>query len=468
MDSYQRIAKLKIQAAQERAHAVLEEITRVENKVYVSPGSKRVLDFVRDAAQRIDGRLETERDVVEADLLDPPELETRLHRVTSLIPFLHILLGFVEGSDVHHSPGQLLPTLRRYTQSIFPASELVISSKPELNYSIHDIAGPLRKMFVGTSVEQSCSLLPELLFMVNIPAVESGQILIHGVVSHELGHALYYRQEVAKKLLPNIKLDESLVKSLTSTMYANQLKQGQPTPELRLRKQVTQEITARVNGWVKELSSDAIGIRLFGPALFFSAVHLLTSFGHLDESSDTHPAPRLRVKLMIRMLKQLYTVEKWRPELQSYLADWDSVSAGPVKGTNPYDQLALETINDAALDLISQESENATSAEWRYSTDRFVRDVDEFARLLLSHIPPGESGPYTKATSVGLASIINAGWHVYLCDFEAFRKTLHSNDAKTRYTTASKLHELVLKALEISGIRTAWEEAKIDSKRGKN
>ncbi|HXX63929.1 MAG TPA: hypothetical protein VEO56_09040 [Bacteroidota bacterium] len=468
MDSYKRIAKLKIQAAQERAHAVLGEVARVENKVYVSPGSQNVVEFVGDAARRIDGRLEMEQAVVDADLLDPPELETRIHRVTSLIPFLHILLGFVEGSDVHHSPGQLLPTLRRYTRSIFPASEIVISSKPELNYAIQDIAGPLRKMFSGTSVEASCALLPELLFMVNIPAAESGQILIHGVVSHELGHALYDRQEMAKKLLPKIKLNESLVKGLTSTMYENQLKQGHPTPELRLRKQITQEITARVNGWVKELSSDAIGIYLFGPALFFSAVHLLTSFGHLDESSDTHPAPRLRVKLMIRMLKQLYTVEQWRPELQSYLADWDSVSAAPVKGTNPYDQLALETINDAALDLISQESQSATATTDRYSTERFVRDTNEFSRLLLSHIPPGEAGPYSNATSVGLASIINAGWHVYLCDFEAFRKTLHPNDARTRYTTAAKLHELVLKALEISGIRMAWEEAKVDSKLGKN
>lgn len=344
----------------------------------------------------------------------------------------------------------------------------MISSKPELNYSIHDIAGPLRTMFLGTSIETSCSLLPELLFMVNIPAVESGQILIHGVVAHELGHALYDRRQLAKTLFPSIKLEESIVKNLTKTMYENQLKQGHPTPELRLRKQVTQEITVRVNGWVKELSSDAIGIRLFGPALFFAAVHLLTSFNHLDESSETHPAPRLRVRLMIRMLKQLYPVDKWRAELQLFLADWDSVSAGNISGANPYDQLALETINDAALDLISQASESATAGIQCYSADRFENDIAEFAPLLLGHIPPGESGTYVSATSVELASIINAGWHVFICDFEAFRKDLHPNDAKTRYSTASKLHELVLKALEISGIRTAWEEARRDSKRGKN
>ncbi len=78
MDSDKRIAGLKIQTAQERAHAVMEEVVRVENKVYVSPGSMRVLRFVADAASRIDGRLENEKSVANADLLSPPELETRL------------------------------------------------------------------------------------------------------------------------------------------------------------------------------------------------------------------------------------------------------------------------------------------------------------------------------------------------------------------------------------------------------
>ena len=77
-------------------------------------------------------------------------------------------------------------------------------------------------------------------------------------------------------------------------------------------------------------------------------------------------------------------------------------------------------------------------------------------------------GPYTRGTPVELASIINAGWHVYLCDFEAFRQSLHPNDGSTHFSAATKLHELVLKALEISGIRTAWEEASRDSKRRKN
>jgi hypothetical protein len=46
-----------------------------------------------------------------------------------------------------------------------------------------------------------------------------------------------------------------------------------------------------------ELSSDAVGIRLFGPALFFAEVHLMTAFKHIDQGSVSHPPNRLRETL---------------------------------------------------------------------------------------------------------------------------------------------------------------------------
>ena len=190
---------------------------------------------------------------------------------------------------------------------------------------------------------------------------------------------------------------------------------------------------------------------------------MLTSFIHLDKCSETHPPPRLRVRLMLRMLKRDYSVEGWHKELKSFCSDWDEVSAGQIPGGNPFDQLALETIGDAALDMICEAGHSATRDINCYTTEQFDEDVAELAPLLLCHIPPGERPP--KRDSVPLASVINAGWHVYLCEFEAFRKSLHAKDGETRFTAATKLHELVLKALEISGIRTSWEEACRDLKR---
>jgi hypothetical protein len=462
MDSYRRIAALKIQSAQDRAHAIVEEIRRVENKVYASPGSKQLLKIVHSAAITLQGLLEDENAVAISEPLTASELETRLDRTTKLIPYLHMLLGFVDGSDVHRSPGQLIRPLRRYVQSIIPASEIVVRSKAELNYSIQDIAEPLRRLADKLSLHSS-SGLPERLFVVNIPAVESGQILIHGVLAHELGHALYKKHDLAGKLLPDIRVNEALIKAMSEAPQP----QG-PPPGLRLREWITEQVTSRITGWVMELSSDAIGIRLFGPALFFAEVHLMTGFKHIDQGSVSHPPNRFRVKLMMHMLKQLYRVDKLHKDLQAFLGAWDEASDAPIVARSTFDKLAIESINEKAIDLIIQASATAFPDSQSYTGAQFDKDVAELSPLFMNYIPPGETGPCGRGAPVRLPSIINAGWHVYLCDFEAFRKKLHAGDSATRFAAATKLHELVLKALEISEMKTAWEEARSDSKRRKS
>ena len=472
MDSHRRIAALKIQSAQDRASAIVEEICRVENRVYASPGSKHLLRFVKDAAIKLQGLLEAERKIADTEPLSASELETRLHRTTKLIPYLHMLLGFVEGSDVNRAPGQLIQRLRRYVRSIIPESEIFVSAKAELNYSILDIAKPLRKLFSDslsdTPLQSSCQLLPQLLFVVNIPAVEAGEILIHGLLAHELGHPLYEKHALADKLLPNIKVKDELIKNLVKVLSEARKGQQNPTPELSLRERVTEEVTSRTAGWVVELSCDAIGIRLFGPAMFFAAVHLMIAFKHLDEGSKTHPPSRLRIKLMIRMLKQLYSVDKWHDQLQAFMRDLDEISADAIAARNMFDQLAIESIDDRALDLIADTSSLAVLETQSYGAKQYADDSTDLTRLLINYIPPGERGSYGYAASVELASIINAGWHVFLCDFETFRKGLHVGDREARLAAKTKLHELILKALEISEMKTAWEEARLDSQRRKN
>jgi hypothetical protein len=218
MDGYGFIADLKIQSAEDRAQALIEEVDRAHIKVYSSPGSKRVLAFVREAAYGILNRLQAEKSVSAGGLLTSAELDVRLHRLTKVIPFLHLLIGLVEGSDVNRSPGQLIQPLRRFIRSVIPSAELVVSSKPELNYSIREIVGSIKNVFSGTPLEPRCQNLPEFLFIVNIPAIESEQILIHGVLSHELGHAIYNKEALENKLLPNVQIREDLMKSLIDSM----------------------------------------------------------------------------------------------------------------------------------------------------------------------------------------------------------------------------------------------------------
>lgn len=469
MDSYQQIALLKLQSAQDRARAIAEEVTRVETKLYTSPGCNRVLRFVSKAASEIHNVLEGEKSLANSGILDPAEFEVRLQRTIKIIPVLHRLIGFLEGSDVHRSPGQLIQPLRRYAQSIIPSSDIVVSSKPELNYSIQEIAASLRKLFSDTPLQSACSLLTDLLFVINIPAVESDQILIHAILSHELGHVLYDQQQLAEKLLPEIKLRDDLVRSLVKSLSESTKQQLDPAAELWFREQATQQVTDRITSWVMELSSDAIGIRLFGPCLFFAATNLMTSLSHVDHSSRTHPPTRLRLKLMLMMLKQLYKVDQWNDNLREYIKPWEEVAAGAIQVKVKFDQIAIESINtDKVLQLVIDASSLAVPEKSCYTSERFMDDTANLTPFLMKLIPPGELGPLGKEMPVDLVSIINAGWYVHLCRFDDFRKNLHAKAASTRFGTATKLRELVLKALEISETRTAWEEARRDSQLREN
>ncbi len=465
MEGFRGVAKLKIQAACDRTDALASELSRIDNRrVYSSPGCKTLIQFIRDAASRIRILLDDENSVADGGLLSSEELESRLHRATRLLPLLHRLIGFLEGSEVNQSPGQLIQPLRRYVRTILPNAEIIVSVKPELNYSIREIAGPLRQVFgENPSLAESCTALPEFLFAISIPVVESEQILIHAILAHELGHPLYDRAGLGERLLPQIQVRQDLVQSLATAISQSQQEDLRSATELYMRQWVTEKVTDRVTQWAVELSADAIGIRLFGPALYFAEIHLITSFSHLDFFSETHPAPRLRLKLMAKLLKQLYDVRQWDTSLQQFVTAWDEVAAVPLSARDGVNQIALESINtDTVLQTIIDLTETTVPASVRYSPETFLSDVKKLTPLFIHLIPPGELLSGEGWQPVALPAIINAGWFVYLCKMQEFTEQLHTSDRVSRLASVRKLQALLFKALEIAEIRTAWSEIKRD------
>jgi hypothetical protein len=469
MESFKRIILRVIESAEDRLAAVQDEVIRVQNRIYPSPGSQKLLDFVREAAAELNKILHEQQSVVHAGLLTSAELDVRLHRYVELVPLFHELVGLVEGSDVHHSPGQLIVPLRRYVKSVIPDAEIIVSSKPELNYSIQEISRTLKQTFAFDELKNAREQLPELLFLLNIPAAESGHILIHATVSHELGHALYDQHKMAEKLLPNVKIRDDLIKQLVTSLSASNKQPVPPLTELLQRQQITSLVTRRITQWLIELSADSIGLELFGPALYFAGVHLLTSLNHIESCSESHPPTKLRVKLMSRILKKDYPLDLWDGGAKSFFQDWDDISGTPLILRTPVDHIAAECLNsDATLDLIAKAVAAVIPQELKYTHMQLRQDVSELVPLLLELIPAGELGPLDKSVAVKLPSIINAGWHIYLSRFDTFKSKLHSSEQRDSRLSAKKLHELILKSLEISETKSSWKEAVDASQRRKN
>lgn len=469
MESFNRVSLRIIGAAEDRLDALREEVARVQNRIYSSPGSQKLLNFIREAATELKKILHDQQLVVQAGLLRPAELDVRLHRYVELVPLFHELLGLVEGSDVHHSPGQLIVPLRRYVKTVIPNAEIIVSSKPELNYSIQEISRTLKQTFAFEQLRAAREQLPEPLFLLNIPAAESGHILIHATLSHELGHALYDQYKLADKLLPHVKVRDDLIKQLVSALSAANKQPVPPLTELLQRQQITSLVTRRITQWLIELSADSIGLELFGPALYFAAVQLLTSLSHIERCSESHPPTKLRVKLMTRIVKMNYPLDTWQGGAKSFFQDWDEISSNPLDLRTPVDQIAAECLNnDATLDLIREEVARIIPTDLKYTSRQFQEDIANLAPLLLELIPAGEVGPLGKSVAVKLPSIINTGWHIYLSQFDEFKAKLHVSEGKDPRLAAKKLHELVLKSLEISETKIAWKEAVDASQRGKD
>ena len=75
MDSHQSINSVRIQTAQDRSNALIEQVRRLKTRVYSSPASHILLNFVHDCALNIGTLLQREQALSEGELLKPEEID---------------------------------------------------------------------------------------------------------------------------------------------------------------------------------------------------------------------------------------------------------------------------------------------------------------------------------------------------------------------------------------------------------
>jgi hypothetical protein len=413
------IVSLKIEVARHRCEGLTRETKQLKNKDYSSRGSNILIEFVEKATGSVLAYLQKEETLPDKDLLAEDELEDRIHRVSKLLPFLHYLLGFVEGSEIGVAPVPLVLQLRRLAGDIIPGSEVAISARPDLNYSILEVASVVRAVLNQTPLKDCCDVLPSSLFVVTIPRAESTDVLLHCILSHELGHGLYEKHGLAAKILPKIEIDQKSVKGLASAIVSQLPGTAPPLFEVELRNIITQQVTGRISKWTQELCSDAFGIELFGPAYYFSFIYFSLAFAHLDKESATHPPHRLRLKLMARILRRLYPESCFKPTVRKFIEYWESLSIKAIP------------IKDA---------------------------IARIEPLLINVIPPGEDFSEGQYKPTEMSSILNVGWDVMLSELPALSANLPKQETASSYQLRQKLQKLLVKALEISDTKLSWEE----------
>ncbi len=225
--------------------------------------------------------------------------------------------------------------------------------------------------------------------------------------------------------------------------------------EIELKSLVTRQTNIIAKKWVKELTCDAIGYSLFGPAYLFAALDFLTLTQAFDDDLQTHPPNRMRFRLLYDMLDNDAEFFKiLNPKVLSFLMSWKEVTLKiPVQFTNNITKLAGNAIMDIYKQII-KEATSAVGQDGLYSASKNVSELRKLIERANAQVLPNESIINGTAVEAKFPSILNAGWIVYLGGLEDLQVKLdiESWDSKVKF------NELIARAIELNEVQRRWNE----------
>jgi len=429
-------------------------VKRLRTRYYPSPGAHVLLDFVEKATTHIETSLPQEASRADLGVLKTHELELRMQRHCRLVPFLHDILGLLQGSDVDNTPAEIIPPLRRLIQSLLPASEVLIASTNQLNYSITEIAQSIRNLFKKSPLEQHASALPPYFFVITLPQVESDQVLMHGMLSHEAGHGLYAKYKLSDQLLQKIQIDQKRI-----DLAVKELRRQTQFGDIELRNHITSAVTNTITNWARELSSDAIGVHIFGPALLYATIYYTSSFTFLDRASPSHPPARLRIRLMASALGRSFDIERFDKTTRAFLRSWSRIASEVVTHPAGDFDLALASFTDDVLSQIVTSTYDVIGHP--YSQSQYESDIKELGEALVNILPAVEQTDLVAGTlqPSSFVSILNAGWYVQLARLKDFQKNrFRKQGIPAKEKVLRELHSMIRKSFELSEVLRRWRE----------
>jgi hypothetical protein len=463
-DQGEELKRLKLESARERYQAIEAALKHFQGRIESSPATRKVIHLILRAITKIEKFIEDETANEDLLLLTDDELESRIHRVTRIIPAIHWLVSIVERSDVTAVPAEIAAPLRREIDTLYSAkAELIVTSSTDLNYSIQSLPIiKIKKLF--NLDDEDLKEFPERLFIASLPSIEYDQALQHCIFGHELSHPLWDEHSIQNRLPPLI-VDK---KKLTKLVEKFQKQAAGPTKDFPLEAfaeaiRAPQRVQSATVKWCEELTSDLFALAFLGPAFIFSVIYFTCSFERLDFASDTHPPSRLRLNLLFRFLDILYTEKTmFSQETAEFLMKWRHIGDAAIVVEDEVHEIVLDTIANSKLyaglpsivhDLLS----NLPS----YTQDNYKNDIKVLCPLIDAQIPPAEylsEGKYKPATFAG---ILNAGWECYLRGLTEYQARLPPGRKATTYDLKRSYNSFLLKSLELNETIRSWNEVQL-------
>ena len=470
MGRYGVLPDLKVRSVEGRCQALLRSLDCFDPEASASPAVGHVVEGIRIAVGALRDHLDAFPGDLELDVFFEDELELKIHRVSRILPYLHRILGLVDRSDVSAVPAEISAPMQRHLQRFFPSAELFVVSTNELNYTIIELSEHLRRLLAELGCRTDAGL-PVKVWRVSIPAAEYDQALLHGLIAHEMGHALYKDKRLREKI-PGFSVDQDNLARIFSHLKENSADEGAsgnpqtelPFDELQFRENVTDTVTSMLTLWIEELAADLFALYLFGPAYLCACIHFSVATATLDSSSPTHPPFRLRLKLLFEVLRNLYPDPTFSTATGEFLSQWERISAGQ-NHASILGHVAMQTLMDnKIMDSLRKEVPAGLDPNDIYTRDSYIQDRDDLLPLVNSCVPPvqvlREGGVFAQASLVG---ILNVGWEASMDGLQEFRTNLRGGNDASEFDIGVRFNRFLLKSMELSEIVTAWGEAQDDT-----
>lgn len=381
------------------------------------------------------------------------------------------LLSLISGADASQIPHQIVAPFQRWVSALKIDNTIFFRAEHVPNYELATIDCRAMAQNLNTP---STSLLDSInkavwpILRVTVPSQAMGMLPHFAVVAHELGHAI--EDQIKPNLGPFQPAYLDCITRVTNRLAAVSIPYGLEE-NILLRETILK--------WVSEFTADAVGHILVGPAFFFALFGFLELAGRSYGLGKTHPPSDLRRKQLVRELNSgapsFQSVMQrcgLAPLVASYAPNVPSCPAkdqlfgelrksqGDVQAAICVELIELFDVMAPAIFVAAQNHLKNLSPDLVYTPAQLEIDVQQHLKPLRGLVPPIEYHDANNWRPTTLATILNVGWIALLDLCEEYAGTTSAIPPSETASKMEQLHDLLLKAVELSEARRLWEESK--------
>ncbi len=374
-------------------------------------------------------------------------------------------LTVMRGAAIDELPYPLVPPLQRWFDQLGILTTTLFRAELVANYELRSFKEDDFKRIrnPSRSLMQAMGAIKWPVLRVTVPS-KAYAILPHfAIVAHEIGHALNHKIEWDL---------QAFFRQEQGNLVSRIIKRLGP-----LDGDISKRLAAAFSNWFDELAADAFAFYLTGPAIFFSLSDFFQLLGGAYGLSPTHPANDLRRKILFDKLRTnngdsfaciftRYTghalTENFNSPLLVPTPTKDEIFADMERYEGRKTAAVLAELHELMPNVVPiiykhvEEYMKAHAPGALYTPENYKKDLHNHLEPMLAAIPPIETGlRLTDKVPTEFSSILNVGWATLLTKLPELR--VRTKDDQLGVEKLKCLHELLLKAVELSEARRLWE-----------